>query len=560
MENTVKPGINLGNFLRELPKFFHEEHAFIKELIQNAWRSNAHRISIKFDNTMFSIDDDGHGIKNPQSLLTLAESDWSHQMADLQNPAGMGFWAAVFSATQVNVESKSNGSSFSILLNKELLTDLKDIRYEKDKRIKDGTSVVVHGSFMHTRMDIEIQRAVIFLQEAIDGKPLEIYVNDMKTKTINFLDEFSDQAILRKEITAGTLTVYGDNVYSHIIGHTGNHGRIGCHIIPLPLMRSTYRISIKPGGLTPRLPDRTAFVEDAKYKRFMKDLTETLAGLMIEGKLKITEGRLPYLPAEFKANIGPKPVPFEIDADVLDLPSDPWSNGIYYNELGQWEDEGYEFLLYQGSDRNDMDKAEILAACEALTEMGVKIGVTSWSKDVMEAEGLSQACADKIRSLDDLEVTTTRGKLLLDAKSIQVFDGTIELRDIISGKCWQITQGMVPVTETKFVYLGQLCLLLECMYSLCRLIIKVYDEDSRGSDAYQEEFDEIYGKPLNIALSPVEAVSSRLHKCISDILWDAGLAVSVESFEITKEVEGSKLYTAGSIFTLTKGGWIKEDL
>jgi hypothetical protein len=77
----------------------------LNELLQNARRAGASTIRMTLSsNRQLTIADDGNGIANPQTLLTLGESDWSEETKQQEAPAGMGF----FSLANRNVTIRSH--------------------------------------------------------------------------------------------------------------------------------------------------------------------------------------------------------------------------------------------------------------------------------------------------------------------------------------------------------------------------------------------------------------------------------------------------------------------
>jgi glucose-6-phosphate-specific signal transduction histidine kinase len=76
----------------------------LNELLQNARRANATAVKITLsDDHQLTIEDDGTGITQPQTLLTLGESDWSEETKQQEDPAGMG----IFSLANRNVTVRS---------------------------------------------------------------------------------------------------------------------------------------------------------------------------------------------------------------------------------------------------------------------------------------------------------------------------------------------------------------------------------------------------------------------------------------------------------------------
>jgi hypothetical protein len=75
----------------------------LNELLQNARRAGATKVKIDLSERQLTIADDGIGIANLQTLLTLGASGWSPQTQQQEDPAGMG----IFSLANRNVMIRS---------------------------------------------------------------------------------------------------------------------------------------------------------------------------------------------------------------------------------------------------------------------------------------------------------------------------------------------------------------------------------------------------------------------------------------------------------------------
>ena len=101
----ISVGLNLGNFVRELPKFFQNKDAFITELIQNSYRAGATAIDITCTAKVFKITDNGHGIKDMRDIFIIAQSGWEKTNVSQLDPAGMGIFSAFLTADTVEVDT-----------------------------------------------------------------------------------------------------------------------------------------------------------------------------------------------------------------------------------------------------------------------------------------------------------------------------------------------------------------------------------------------------------------------------------------------------------------------
>ncbi|MBE9117237.1 hypothetical protein IQ249_15155 [Lusitaniella coriacea LEGE 07157] len=81
----------------------------LQELLQNARRSGATEVAIVLlqsdERHRLSLSDNGHGLDDPAVLLTLGESEWSEEIAQGEDPAGMGFFSLANRGTEIH----SNG-------------------------------------------------------------------------------------------------------------------------------------------------------------------------------------------------------------------------------------------------------------------------------------------------------------------------------------------------------------------------------------------------------------------------------------------------------------------
>lgn len=103
---TVRVAVNEANLVRNLKFAFSNYSTFLAELIQNSRRAGATTVDIDLDGQTLTVSDDGNGIENFQSLLTIGDSAWDNQTQSLVNPFGMGFTSALFACAHLMVESR----------------------------------------------------------------------------------------------------------------------------------------------------------------------------------------------------------------------------------------------------------------------------------------------------------------------------------------------------------------------------------------------------------------------------------------------------------------------
>lgn len=88
---------------------FTGERIWLRELLQNARRAGATRISILTDPSdpnYLRIEDNGFGIADFQVLLDPGHSNWTDVVTELELPFGVGFWSAIDVSRRVEVCSR----------------------------------------------------------------------------------------------------------------------------------------------------------------------------------------------------------------------------------------------------------------------------------------------------------------------------------------------------------------------------------------------------------------------------------------------------------------------
>lgn len=102
MSQTVQWSINTANHLANLKFAFTTSVSVMAELMQNARRAGASQVAIDVDSDSSDVcvTDDGGGIRDFQTLLTLSESGWDAEVMTQDKPFGLGFFSALCSAAR----------------------------------------------------------------------------------------------------------------------------------------------------------------------------------------------------------------------------------------------------------------------------------------------------------------------------------------------------------------------------------------------------------------------------------------------------------------------------
>ena len=130
--DRVRLQFNTEVLTKSLRYAFADRLAVVRELIQNARRAGATKVSILLSKaadagTILTVMDDGNGIDDFQVLLTIAASDWDEDTVKTEGPYGMGFISTLYSVDRVRVVSKGKAldlSSSEVLQNASALVDV----------------------------------------------------------------------------------------------------------------------------------------------------------------------------------------------------------------------------------------------------------------------------------------------------------------------------------------------------------------------------------------------------------------------------------------------------
>jgi HSP90 family molecular chaperone len=135
--------INENNLLSRLGESFTNKDTFIKEIMQNAQRSGATQLEINTTDNTISFIDNGNGINDFQSLLTVAKSSWDIDIIKKTNAFGIGFLSSIYAADIVEVRS---GNSFVRLKTQDLLDGKSSLVQTSHSETK-GTIIILTGDF-----------------------------------------------------------------------------------------------------------------------------------------------------------------------------------------------------------------------------------------------------------------------------------------------------------------------------------------------------------------------------------------------------------------------------
>jgi len=114
MSETVAVRLSRRRLIENLRFAFPDRHSVVTELLQNARRAGASCVSVTHDAKAkrLVVRDDGCGIADFQTLLTLGESGWSEAVQRTEQPFGLGFLQSLYAAGSCCVESRGQRVRF----------------------------------------------------------------------------------------------------------------------------------------------------------------------------------------------------------------------------------------------------------------------------------------------------------------------------------------------------------------------------------------------------------------------------------------------------------------
>jgi len=170
--------VNSEALIQTLKKAFDNKLAVIKETAQNARRAGATEVRIYFNpkRKFYAVIDNGIGIDNFDSLLSVAQSGWEESIKKKETAYGLGFLSSLFIADDIYIAS--NGKQLRSPTNDIL--NFNPISFS-DSTIKDRTVIVMYGDSLEPLYKANYD-------EIFAGFPINVYVNDVKLNRVHAKD------------------------------------------------------------------------------------------------------------------------------------------------------------------------------------------------------------------------------------------------------------------------------------------------------------------------------------------------------------------------------------
>jgi len=270
--DEVAGNINANRLIERIGEMFSKGTTVVGELMQNARRAGATKVLIETDPTQkqMVVMDDGCGIVDFQKLITIAESGWSDEILESEDPFGIGFASAVFAAKGITVESRGKQIAFTAA----------DIVAQRAIPVQSsgfigGTRVTLTG--LKPDMD-RLQRSI---QDYADGFAIPVLHNGAELERPHAL------ANLRGVAVGGIGFISHQTLHQEAPELKGIHYRAKLYCQGLPVGASGYdtrHSSYYSGNMVvihvdhrtwkPRLPDRDVLLDaDVAAEKFHAAVT-----------------------------------------------------------------------------------------------------------------------------------------------------------------------------------------------------------------------------------------------------------------------------------------------
>ncbi|HET6843507.1 MAG TPA: ATP-binding protein [Candidatus Angelobacter sp.] len=262
--------------LDKADRLFRNDDAGIwTELLQNARRAGATVLEISVEELTpasgpcrIVVHDNGRGIENFQSLLTLGSSEWEAETQVREDPAGMGFFSLCRSEVQVHSGNRSVWITPNIFMGKG------EAHVTHDSEFIAGTRL----SFVRESTKDALVTA---LKKVSEFCPLEVRLDGSTLPRHDFLDG----AFYRETIDGIEVGFTTEFTWAWIRHHDSNWNFYGARIEErfdsfTGLLRSDHPLSplsvfarfnvLETGRVKLQLPDRRAIIQDEFLAEFYR--------------------------------------------------------------------------------------------------------------------------------------------------------------------------------------------------------------------------------------------------------------------------------------------------
>lgn len=264
--NPVEVRVNVINQLKLLRQStFKDKLSFLDEDVQNAQRAKATevRVSVEYSDKRVTIENNGKVLNNPQSLFSIAESEWDEDVQNTENPFGMGFFSNITVSDYIEIFSGNKHIIFNV---KDMIENNRtQIEVKETETNYDGFKLVLNNFDFNEVYSRDIKERVELLGRYIHE--LDIYYNgELQEK--KDLSEGDGSVFIKK--------IENDETFKGWIALSKGFsqdlrifykGRLVTKLDSMYHVKGDIHISDKTLNLTS--PDRKDIIRDNKYCEFV---------------------------------------------------------------------------------------------------------------------------------------------------------------------------------------------------------------------------------------------------------------------------------------------------
>lgn len=270
-DKTIRGGVDVALLDKADRLFRNDDEGIWIEVLQNARRAGATVIAISIEESTpqadfctVTVEDNGSGITDFQTLVTLGHSEWAEETQAIEDPAGMGFFSLCHSDVEVHSGQECVRISRAVFLGKA------EARIEKRDEL-------VHGTRLRFQRPSTRRALVGALERVTEFLPVEVRLEGNALPRHDFL-----AGALHREVIDGIEVGFAVQFAFHPSCDL-NWNFYGARLRHAPMrvdglltendrvlaLSARFQV-LETAAVKLQLPDRKGILEDAAFRQFQK--------------------------------------------------------------------------------------------------------------------------------------------------------------------------------------------------------------------------------------------------------------------------------------------------